>query len=171
MTHTRFSRAILALALSAFALPAACGAAVFIVRRAEKEREANDREVPLSDAGRARAKRIAEILRDAGIVAIYSTDTVRTLSTAQPLANAAKLQPVFYDASPPDAMKTLAERIRKEHATGNVLVVGHSNTIAPLVHAIGVADDVQVAGSEYDGLWVVVPSTAGGVPTLLRLRQ
>jgi hypothetical protein len=69
-------------------------------------------------------------------------------------------------------MKPLAEKIRTGQGTRNVLVVGHSNTIAPLIEALGCSESVTVAGSEYDGLWVVVPAMApGGSPALLRLRQ
>ena len=151
--------------------PAAAAAAVFVVRHAEKQSEANDRDVPLSEAGRARAKRLAAMLKDAGIVAIYSTDTVRTRTTAEPLASASKIEPVLYDSSGPDAWKTLADRILREHRGDNVLVVGHSNTIAPLVEALGCKDRVTVGAQEYDGLWIVVPAPTGGVATLLRLRQ
>jgi len=149
--------------------------AVFIVRHAEKQTEANEKEVPLSAAGQTRAKRIAEMLRDAGIVAVYSTDTVRTLSTAAPLAAMMKVQPILYAPAGSDGkvdLRPLAEKIRTDQGTRNVLVVGHSNTIAPLIEALGCSESVTVAGSEYDGLWVVVPASApGGSPALLRLRQ
>lgn len=151
-------------------LPAPASAAVFVVRHAEKQTEENGKEVPLSDAGRARAKRLATILRDAKIVAVYSTDTVRTLATAEPLMSAVHVQTVLYDAAGSDAMSALAERIRREHPADNVLVVGHSNTIGPLLQALGCAEKVEIASAEYDGLWIVVPATAGA-PVLLRLRQ
>lgn len=167
--------AVLALAL---ALPAAAPqelrAAVFIVRHAEKQTDSNEKEVPLSEAGRARAKRLGEMLRDARVAAIYSTDTVRTLSTAQTLARQSRLDPVIYAASGPGGeidMKALADRIRREHPSDNVLVVGHSNTIGPLVRALGCREDVAVGAQEYDGLWVVVPAPDGACAALLRLRQ
>lgn len=174
MTHRRlFPAAVLCLAtVMLSAAHAAARAAVFVVRHAEKQSEANDRDVPLSEAGRARAKRLAATLKDAGIVAIYSTDTVRTRTTTEPLASASKIEPVLYDSSGPEALKTLADRILREHRDDNVLVVGHSNTIAPLVEALGCKDRVTVGAQEYDGLWIVVPApAAGGASTLLRLRQ
>jgi broad specificity phosphatase PhoE len=162
---------ILVLVLWVGLLPAVAAAAVFVVRHAEKQTEENGKEVPLSEAGRARAARIAAILRDAKIVAIYSTDTVRTLATAEPLAKSVRIAPALYEASGPDAMKALAERIRREHASDNVLVVGHSNTVGPLLQALGCTEPVEVKGQEYDGLWVVVPAAVGDAPVLLRLRQ
>lgn len=149
--------------------------AVFIVRHAEKQTEANDREVPLSEAGRARAKRIAEMLRDVRLSAVYSTDTVRTLSTAAPAAEMARVQTTLYSATGADGkvdLKPLAEKIRADHGSQNVLVIGHSNTIAPLIEALGCREEVTVGGAEYDGLWVLVPASGhGGAPALLRLRQ
>ena len=174
MRRSYLRSAALGLVLAAFAA-APAPAAVFIVRHAEKQTEANEKEVPLSDAGRARAKRIAEMLRDAGIAAVYSTDTVRTLSTAAPLAAIAGVQPVLYAPAGADGrvdLKPLAKNILAEHGSRNVLVVGHSNTIAPLIEALGCRETVTVGGAEYDGLWIVVPAPArGGPSTLLRLRQ
>jgi probable phosphoglycerate mutase len=171
----------LALLLLAAALETpAAPAAVFLVRHAEKQTESNEREVPLSEAGRTRARHLAGMLRDAGIVAIYSTDTVRTLSTAEPLAKERHLIPILYDATTAAGLAALAARIAKEHPEENVLVVGHSNTIAPLARALGCAEEISIGGADYDGLWIVVP--AGDVsgsgtgartaaPGLIRLRQ
>ncbi|HEY6050211.1 MAG TPA: histidine phosphatase family protein [Thermoanaerobaculia bacterium] len=175
MTHRRTLPSI-ALVLALCLLAAApASAAVFIARHAEKQTEANEKEVPLSEAGRARAKRIAEMLRDAGVVAVYSTDTVRTLSTAAPLAEIVKVKPIVYSASGPDGtvdLKPLAKKILEDQGSRNVFVVGHSNTIGPLIEALGCKESVTVGGAEYDGLWIVVPASAGGgPPALLRLRQ
>ncbi|MEO8188997.1 MAG: phosphoglycerate mutase family protein [Acidobacteriota bacterium] len=143
---------------------AAARGAVFIVRHAEKQSDSNEKGVPLSEAGRARAARLAAVLKDAEISAIYSTDTVRTLATAGPLAAASKIAPQIYDASGPDSAGRLAARISKEHPTANILVVGHSNTVGPLITALGCAETVAVAPQEYDGLWIVVPPQAGPQP-------
>src|SRR5215813_7591388 len=64
--------------------------AVFVVRHAEKASDANEPSVPLSEAGTARAARLAALLKDAGVSAIYSTDAIRTRKTAEPLAAARK---------------------------------------------------------------------------------
>jgi len=174
MTRRRIALSF-ALALALSLIAGAASGAVFIVRHAEKQTESNEKEVPLSEAGQARAKRIAEMLRDAGVVAVYSTDTVRTLSTAAPLAGIVKVKPIVYAATGPDGkvdLKPLAMKILAEQGSRNVLVVGHSNTIAPLIEALGCKETVAVGGAEYDGLWIVVPAPAGGgPPALLRLRQ
>ena len=174
LTHRRAVTAALAASLFLLAAARDTLGAVFVVRHAEKQTDSNDKDVPLSEAGRARAKRLKEMLRDARIVAIYSTDTVRTLSTAEPLAKESKLEPAIYSTAGPGGdvvLKPLADRIRREHPSEYVLVVGHSNTIAPLVRALGCREEVEVGGQEYDGLWIVGPAPNGAAPMLLRLRQ
>ena len=53
--------------------------------------------------------------------------------------------------------------------TGNVLIVGHSNTVPDLLKRLGVKDAITIAESEFDNLFVVV-RPASGEPTLIRLR-
>jgi len=173
MKRTRLGSGVLAGAV-AFALPSALLAqkAVFVVRHAEKASDANEVSVPLSAAGTARAQKLAAMLKDAGITAIYSTDTVRTKTTGEPLAAAQKIPIRTYDFATVDGkpnLSPLAEKLRREHSQDVVLVVGHSNTIAPLLAALGCRESVSIAGDEYDNLFVVVPQ-GSGTPLLLRLR-
>jgi len=140
--------------------------AVFVVRHAEKISDTDQR---LSDDGLSRAARLAALLKDAGVSAIYSTDTPRTRGTAQPLADAKKLPIQIYDASGEDAGSVaLAARLRERHADGVVLVVGHSNTVPDLLRALGCTETISIASGEYDNLFVVVPKARDA--TLIRLR-
>lgn len=146
--------------------------AVFVVRHAEKASDANEASVPLSEAGTARAKRLAEVLKDAGVTAICSTDTVRTRGTAEPLAQAKKLAIEIYsarDAQGKPSGESLALMLREKHRDDVVLVVGHSNTVPAALEALGVAEKVAIGDDEYDSLFVVVPR-GSGPPALLRLR-
>jgi hypothetical protein len=56
-----------------------------------------------------------------------------------------------------------------KNANGNVLIVGHSNTVPELLTRLGVKDAIAIADNEYDNLFIVV-RPAGGEPTLIRLR-
>jgi broad specificity phosphatase PhoE len=162
--------ALLAALAGLAARPASAQKAIFVVRHAEKISEEDER---LTDAGRSRAGRLAEMLKNAGISAIYSTQTDRTIGTAQPLANALGLKIRIYDTAPANGnadFQRLVERLRSEVATdGIVLVVGHSNTVPLILKSLGCADVVTIASDEYDNLFVVVPK-AGSAATLLRLR-
>ena len=104
----------------------------------------------LSEAGRARAASLAAMLKDAGVSAIFVTEFKRTQQTAAPLAKALGITPTVVPAKDTAG---LAARLKK--ATGNVLVVGHSNTVPEVITAIGVAKPVSVADTEFDNLFIV----------------
>ncbi len=144
--------------------------AVILVRHAEKISETDER---LTEGGRARAARLAAMLKDAGIGAVYSTDTERTIGTVKPLADALGLRIRIYDTGGGPGRKVdssaFIEGLRKGHAGDVVLVASHSNTLPDLVRALGCPVDLRILPDEYDNLFVVVPG-AGGVPVMLRLR-
>ena len=77
-------------AMLVFAGAASAQQTVILVRHAELQGAAmaEPKQLPLSEAGEARAKLLASVLRDAGIDAIYVTDFLRTNKTAEPLARA-----------------------------------------------------------------------------------
>jgi broad specificity phosphatase PhoE len=157
--------AILGLLLSA--APAAAQGTVFVVRHAERADAAAGgatmmaADPELSTEGAARAESLARLLTDAAITAIYTTEFKRTRQTAAPLARALKLEPVTI---PSKDLPSLIERLKT--AKGNVLVVGHSNTVPEILKALGVREPVTVAEHEFDRLFIVV----GVPPTLVKLR-
>lgn len=150
------------------AVSAAAQQTVFVVRHAERADAvaggsptmASDPD--LSDAGRARAQSLATALKDAKITAIFVTPYKRTQQTAEPLAKALGLQVTAID--PKDAAG-LIEKVKA--ASGNVLIVGHSNTVPDILTRLGATDAPKLADDEYDNLFVVV---RGEKPSLVRLR-
>jgi len=116
----------------------------------------------LSEAGKARAQKLAAMLADAGIVAIYTTQYKRTKDTATPLGD--KIG-VSYEAVPSGDMAGLVAKI-KSHKSGAVLVVGHSNTVPVIVKALG-GPAVTMADDEYDSLYFVA---ANGTTTRIRFK-
>jgi broad specificity phosphatase PhoE len=164
----------LAATLLLLAVAGAAGAqqAILLVRHAEKATDSNEAAVPLSDAGAARAARLAEVLKSAGVTAVYATDTVRARKTAEPLAKAAGLQVRIYapkDADGKPAPGILVDRLEKEEPKGIVLVVGHSNTLPEILAALGYAAKVEIRSSQYDDLFVVTPKTEGA-PSVVHLK-
>ena len=160
---------LLAVAASFAANPVFAQKAVLVVRHAEKISDEDER---LTEAGRTRAGRLAEMLKKSGIAAIYSTDTERTIGTAQPLADGLGLKIRIYDVKPVEGrfdFTPFVERLRADVPDGVALVAGHSNSVPPILRALGCAEDVSMASDEYDNLFVVVPA-ASGKATLLRLR-
>jgi broad specificity phosphatase PhoE len=153
--------AVLGVLLVLSAATALAQKAVFVARHGEKFSEEDER---LTDAGKARAHRLASMLKDSGVAAVYSTDTERTIGTAKPLADRLGQKVRIYPN--PSA---LSETLRRDNAADVVLVVGHSNSVPALLEALGCTEKVSIAGDEYDNLFVVVPAK-DAKPTLLRLR-
>ena len=94
----------------------------------------------LTDAGRARADALREALRDAHVNAIITTQFARTRKTAEPLAETRhRFTPVVVQAGSDTAahVRAVAAAIHAQSVAGVIVVVGHSNTITPLVAALG----------------------------------
>jgi broad specificity phosphatase PhoE len=110
---------------------------------------------PLSAAGEARARKLADALRDAGVTAVFATEYKRTQDTVKPLATAAGLTPQVVKAADTAA---LVAKLKSAHASDVVLVVGHSNTLPAIIKALG-GPDIRIADDQYDDIFIVVPST------------
>jgi phosphohistidine phosphatase SixA len=162
-----FIKLMLPLFVSACLFATAAAAAqppvIFLVRHAE--RAAISGHVPsdtgLSEIGRARAEALAQALRDAQISAIYTSEYKRTQETAAPLARSLGIRP---EVIPGDDVRSLVEKLKASR--GNVLVVGHSNTLPQIISALGISSRVTVAESDYDNLFLVLRTPD---PRLLRL--
>lgn len=116
----------------------------------------------LSAAGEARAARLATMLADSGIKAIYTSEFRRTQDTGKPLA--ARLGFTVTPVASRD-VKDLVSKIRAEHPKDVVLVIGHSNTIPAAIKAFG-GPEVKMADDEYSAIYIVSPAT--GALTLIR---
>lgn len=132
---------------------------VFLVRHAERAATAPGSPMmaddpDLSGAGIARAEALAKLLKDAKIRAIFTTDLKRTRQTAAPLARDTA---VAATALPAKDVAGLVQRIKT--ATGNVLVVGHSNTLPEIITALGIPDPVTIHDTEFDNLFIVSHGT------------
>jgi broad specificity phosphatase PhoE len=152
-------------AAAAFAAPPKV-TTIIIVRHAEKAGPEGD--VPLSDAGRARAEELLRVLEGAGVTAVYDTQFARTQQTATPLAAALHLTPMHVETTPAYA-KTVVRDIDKKHTGATVVVVSHSNTIPDILKALGIAQPPPIGDTQYDDLFVVT-RLKGAPPKLTALR-
>ena len=96
---------------------------------------------PLSAAGEARAAKLAAMLGDAGIKAVYVTEFRRTRDTAGPLAGRLGLTPRQISSRATDA---LIASLRSEHANDIVLIVAHSNTVPAVIKESGWGSDPDI---------------------------
>ncbi len=107
----------------------------FVVRHAEKETNTMTSDVALSDAGKQRAEALKELLKDKKIGTVYSTNYIRTKTTAQPLADAVGVTIQVYDPRDTTFIRRIVNTGNKDKE-GNMLIVGHSNTVDDIVNAL-----------------------------------
>ena len=163
---------VVAIAVCLLAAVASAQQTIFVVRHAERadnapmasSKSAIPNDVPLSEAGKARAAHLAAVLRSAGITHVFTTEFKRTRETAEPFAAAQHLKPVMAPAKDVDALVAAVKA-----AKGASLVVGHSNTVPDVLKGLGVKETIKIDEPDYDNLFVVVRSAAG-TATLVRLR-
>ncbi len=154
--------ALAAAPAAAQAAPDTQQATIFLVRHAETAPDGT-RNPPLSPQGQERARRLAELLADAGIDAVYSTDYLRTRRTAGSVAERLTLPVSVYD---PDDLTGFAAELRAH--SGRVLVVGHSNTTPALVAALGGDPGAPIDEEEHDRLYVLFLADDGVGTVILR---
>jgi phosphohistidine phosphatase SixA len=123
---------------------------VLLVRHAEKAADAGD-DPPLTAAGRARAAELARMLAASGVTAVYASEWQRTQETVAPLAERLGLTPEIVPAGETNA---LARKIL-DRGSGAVLVAAHSNTIGPIIEALGGDPIPPIDETDYDDLFVV----------------
>ena len=105
----------------------------YIVRHAEKatvDSTIKSSDVPLSAQGLIRAESLADKLKDKSIKHIFSTNTVRTKTTAEPLRKLLGVPVEIYNGADTGFVQRL------KNSNGSVLIVGHSNTVDDLVNGL-----------------------------------
>lgn len=127
----------------------------FVVRHAEKESSGvtmMQSDPPLSAEGEKQALDLKNYLQNKSIKRIYSTNYARTIATAEPLRQALGVNLITYD---PRKNEALIEELRKI-SNGNVLVVGHSNTVDDVVNGLlGESKLTDLDDSEYGNIFIV----------------
>lgn len=157
----RLSSSLFLLGLFAcISAPAVAQTVVVVVRHAERAPGSGD--PPISEAGRARAASLAELLKASNVAAVITTQFQRTRQTAEPLATAMGITPVVVNAQA-DLARHASEiaTAARQHPGKTVLVVGHSNTVPAIVAALGGPRFPDLCESEYDALFTVIIDTAG----------
>jgi broad specificity phosphatase PhoE len=123
---------------------------------------------PLNARGRARAELLADFLQNvdviAGVDAIYVSEYQRTQQTAEPLAKRLELPVETVDQS--DIVGFMANVLHK-HQGEIVLIVSHSNLIAPLIDELHGSKNLPEFGhDDYGELYIVTIPWWGKVKTL-----
>ena len=166
LTRARFMRILgpaVAVLLTA-ASYAAAQQAVIVVRHAEKADQTPD--TPLSPKGRARAKALADLLRGAGVTHVITSEYLRSRETAAPLATALGLT---VEQVPARDLPALVARLRALDPASIVVVVGHSNTIPPMLTVLGWPNTLDLHEGDYDNVFVLAPHP-GQRASMVRLK-
>ena len=136
----------------------------YFIRHAEKDRSDPENPDPeLNQRGLGRAMHWAEILKDANINAIYTTDFRRTTMTAAPTEVKYDLIRQYYDPSLLDIATFKADNLGK-----NVLVVGHSNSTPDFVNKM-IGEEKYSPMDDDDNGSLFIVQQIGGVTTDTRL--
>ena len=135
---------------------------IFLVRHAEKVPDGSP-DPALTMAGLQRAQALADLLEDAGLTAIHSTDFIRTRDTVAPLAERLELPVSIYDPRNLAVTAALLKDLPGRHVGS-----GHSNTTPELVHLLGGDPGPPfVEKGENDRLYIVTLLPDGGVETVI----
>lgn len=129
---------------------------LYLVRHAEKVLDKSP-DPALTAQGEARALRLADLIveevvaREEGVLDIYSSDYIRTRSTASPLARQLGIEVKLYDPSDLGALARKLTRLER-----SALIVGHSNTTPPLAEILGAKPGAPIVeATEYDRLYKI----------------
>jgi len=163
---------VAALALAACAQPVSTSDAsptVFLlVRHAEK---LGGSDPGLTDEGQARANALADVLADADVDLIVSSQFRRTRDTAAPLAARLGMDVETRALDGSDAAGSsaaIALELATTHAGQTILMVGHSNTIPHVASALTGIPMEDLDERDYDNLFVVIRE--GSTGQLIRSR-
>jgi broad specificity phosphatase PhoE len=129
---------------------------VIIVRHADKD-TIPKADPPLTAAGAVRALALAAALKYANVQAVITTQLIRTKQTGRPLADAMGLTVISVPRGN-DIERHAAEvaaEVRRQHGK-TVLVVGHGETVGPIIVALGGPRIAEVCADEYSNLYTLV---------------
>lgn len=130
---------------------AACNTTkIYVVRHAEKGSTGAD--PSLTAEGKKRAEDLKDVLHSDTLMGAFATQYQRTFETAEPTAIDQRITLRRYQA---DAGKPLLDslgHVKKK----SFLVVGHSNTLLPMITSIGLHPSIsEIPDTDYDNLFVV----------------
>jgi broad specificity phosphatase PhoE len=142
---------------------------IIFVRHADIDQAMSEQQdAPLNAAGLARAESLADYLDQVDVVAgpdaIYVSQKKRTQQTAAPLASRLGIEPEIADHYD---IVGFMKNLLFDHKAEIVLVVSHSDTIAPLIEELhGSKNIAEFAPDEYDRVYIVTIPWFGKVKTL-----
>lgn len=130
---------------------------VFVLRHAEKSATPSQ-DPELSEAGKARAARLAALFENSLPLAVYSTQYQRTRATAKPLADAAGIEVSIITIDKDNAAvypDLLRERVCALPDQSLAVIIGHSNTVPELVGNWSGQSVSAIPDDRFDRIYVI----------------
>ncbi len=138
---------------------------VNLVRHAEKDLT-DPTDPALTADGQGRASRLRDILADAGLTKIITSELRRTKETAEPTAAKTGITPRVI---PRAEREHLLEALRGANEDEVILVVSHSSELPGILAGLGYARAGIVNESDYGNIFISVLH-CNAAPTIVRLR-
>jgi phosphohistidine phosphatase SixA len=137
---------------------------IFVSRHAD--RYGSEPDPSLTPAGEKQAKALAQLLCEANVRHIFTTELIRTRQTAEPLARLIQVTP---EAVPQANFDELIQKVRAAlQPNQSILVVGHRETVPKIVHVLTGKEIAPIRGDEYGRLIAITmfPDGSSSVVTL-----
>ncbi|WP_339719024.1 phosphoglycerate mutase family protein [uncultured Paraglaciecola sp.] len=135
--------------------------AIYLIRHAEKNTLPP---ADLTSCGLQRSKDLIKVFQNIDFDVIYSTDVLRSISTAQPIAEQRNLPIELYDRP---KLTDFAKKLLQQKK--NALVVGHLNTTPMLAGFLSDNSYDMIKGPDYSRIYQVV--VIAGQPHVSILHQ
>lgn len=137
-----------------------------LIRHAEKDMTQSTNDPDLSAEGKKRAERLAALLNEGEVNAIYSTPYKRTRQTVELLAKAKGLSINDYQVNKEEEI----DRMIASHAGGTIVVSGHSNTIPWFANKLLGYDKYRPwEDGDYDNVLLITVTERGKLAKLVWL--
>ena len=130
----------------------------YLVRHAEKEMndstEKQNNDPKLTIEGKQRAQKLADLLQEEKISAIYATVYQRNMKTVAPLARSKDLSINNYEWY---EWQPMIDSIKQEYTSKSVLICGHGDNLLPMIDYLnGKRPQEKLAKREYDKIFKIM---------------
>jgi phosphohistidine phosphatase SixA len=133
---------------------------VFVIRHANRKPEPDD---DLTPAGFERAKLLARTLGESGVRTVFCSSAQRARNTIQPLKDLLgdRLEIMSVCVRSTTHIQQIVDGVKALPENVVAAVIGHSDTVGPIIEGLSGRSIDQIAGHEFDKLFVLSITSAG----------
>jgi phosphohistidine phosphatase SixA len=131
----------------------------YIVRHAEKQDNSED--PPLSEAGIARGIALEKYMADKKLDTVFTSLYKRAALTGLSVSFPQSLPHIQLKQWPQTDLNDFIKRLKKISGNRNLLIVGHTNTIPPMVQALSGQSIAAIPEDVYNIIYTITISGTG----------